>query len=1155
MKRFCVAKKSCFTKELYFTKKTSFQANLFEKNDLSKKLKKTLLPVFITVGLVLGFLLQHSLAFASLDLNTFGDEYAENNAQTNAVLQPFQIKPMATFWGYTGKQTVGRAQALVPLWWTDQTSALFGAVEAAGTLKKHNGYMGGLGLGYRKVISDSYILGGYLLGDYSSSSNNHSFIIANPGFEVLGYATDLRANAYIPLSSQCWYGAERWADDIGIYDFIHFHGNAQYNTKFRSYEEMGYGFDAEIGTTMPIYNDPKVFVGGYHFSRKTLGGVTGIEARIVYPVSRYIAFDIRGTHDNESKNTAMFGVRLTFGGFSPEEKANYGVAARIMDPIEHNLGTIAKGYALPVKTTYTNEGTELLQVDHIKFIKPGTYNSGAVYGSGTYEDPYIGFDQSTLDSIVQDPVYKQYTNLYFATGSYDFGSAYKLVLPANANVYGCDANYRPGRGVDRPSFIGSVDINDSGGNNILDSIIMVNNNGNNPYGVSLSNVSSVYLNNITLGDMTATSGYLIGMQLDNATDIYMSNSTINGYGSGQLATALSLADGSVLNLIGGNNVIANSGSNDAIGIKVDDQSILNLSGELANNNTVSGVTNSDSFSGYGIWNEGTLNIDSYNTVFGSATTDSGGGIGIENNTGQVAIFGDNNVIYGMSQYVSGFSLHKLWGVQGSQPEGSVGIFNYNGDVNISGANNTIYAEGNNDVLAGVEVFGGTLTLSGTSNKVYASTTSNKNAYGIYVSDSGSINISGNANTISATTQMGDVGAAIEARNSSIVNILGNKNIIKVAGNAANYLAGINVLEGSKLYLGDINNPGLYGNTNTISASGVASVVAGINVVGTESEANVSGDGNVVSGTSSSGSGDAMGINVDNQGELVISGAKNTFSGVTSDLNNGIGTGITVQNGSKVTLSGSNNSLSGTSNNDGYGLILQDSQFLLSGSNNSIVGSSSSLTSNSNGIYALRSIISIIGSANSIVGNSGIVLDDTSSTLSISGINNTIKGMSQNSDAIGIFSRSQSVIIGGAGNTIIAYASGNGNASAILGYDSIMNITGAKIVSDSAKGKIYGMNINGSQSQIALSNTELDIGLDTVSKSPAGAIGVYAQQGATVNVLNVAKLVINMNTNNATYGVSSDIDISQTDATNLRKNIIFSGVGTDKDIGPIAATMP
>ncbi|EKE00579.1 MAG: hypothetical protein ACD_21C00325G0006 [uncultured bacterium] len=233
------------------------------------------------------------------------------------------VKPSATFGAFAGKRALGQGQVLLPFGGDGVASTFYGALEATASGKTSTGYSGGFGGGYREVFNNSYLLGGYALADYNRSPLKHNFWVGGFGVEALGYAWDLRVNGYIPVGKKYWLA----------------------NTTTGAYEEAGIGFDAEVGRVLPIPKTQgvRLFVGGYRYSmNNTIGNITGIEARLVYPITRHITLEVRDSYDSTRYNIAMGGLRLTLGGYNNNEnKEELGISGRMSDPIERNFANFA----------------------------------------------------------------------------------------------------------------------------------------------------------------------------------------------------------------------------------------------------------------------------------------------------------------------------------------------------------------------------------------------------------------------------------------------------------------------------------------------------------------------------------------------------------------------------------------------------------------------------------------------------------------------------------------------------------------------------------------------------------------------------------------------------------------------------------------------
>jgi len=245
------------------------------------------------------------------------------------------VKPSGTLWALIGKQPLTIGQGLIPFGGDGVSSTFYGAVAASVGMKDATGYSGSFGSGYRKIFDGSYLLGGYVLVDFNRSPLRHNFWVGNIGAELLGYDWDFRVNGYIPVGKKYWL-----SNSIG-----------------GIYEEVGTGVDFEVGRILPIPKTQglKLFVGGFRYSMKnTIGNITGIEMRVVYPLTSYATLEFRDSYDVTRYNIAMGGIRFTLGGYNNEHKEDLGIAGRMSDTIERNFANFASCNTSVVNKKYSH---------------------------------------------------------------------------------------------------------------------------------------------------------------------------------------------------------------------------------------------------------------------------------------------------------------------------------------------------------------------------------------------------------------------------------------------------------------------------------------------------------------------------------------------------------------------------------------------------------------------------------------------------------------------------------------------------------------------------------------------------------------------------------------------------------------------------------
>jgi len=553
-------------------------------------------------------------------------------------LQPFQLQPRFTAWGLTGDSTLIEGQFMLPLPLpnvNDQTRVLYLAMEG-NYVNNDSSWLAGAGVGYRQIVNDR-IWGGYVLADYVSTPSN-GFIVLNPGVEMLGNIWDLNVNGYVPLSNRTKKGELGWAgDDFGDYSYGRPTGHDYYDHYLQEYEEVGRGISFEVARVIPHVEGAKLHLGAYHFDLPDAGSINGLMASLTYILNQYSAVELRDYYDNIKHNQLLIGVRFTLGGYSKEEKQQYGIATRLLDPIT------TKSRMLSPTRRFVDYG-EGKEHDKIWYFRQSSSSSNdpQQVGSGTYEDPFIGFTSPNYSAIdLHLGVIDAYPLMYFAPGAYNFNDfssrtiSDRFNLPNGWGMYGRTNDYTaPAIGA---VFYGGLDVNNLNGGDApttLDSIDVKSfSNSVDTTGI----YAALYANNtnnlILKNDEFESSGY----------GIWAVNSTVNfnggdnyviGYergtqtGTGVTSSYGIFADSSTINFNSGNNTIVSSDGNHttstSYGIFAQHSSVINFNGGT---NTVTGVSsdiNQNSNDSYGIWanssninfygGTNTINASSINTL-------------------------------------------------------------------------------------------------------------------------------------------------------------------------------------------------------------------------------------------------------------------------------------------------------------------------------------------------------------------------------------------------------------------------------------------------------------------------------------------------------------------------------------------------------------
>lgn len=729
-------------------------------------------------------------------------------ASNKLQLREFHLRPRLNLWGFTGDRTLAEGQLLAPLY-GNQARVLYFIAE--GNYEKHDdGWLAGAGLGYRQVIDDR-IWGGYVLADNASLPDNN-FVIINPGLEMLGNVWDVRVNGYWPLHGDRQFGKAGWAgDDFGDYRFTRPTGHEYYDHFMQQYAELGRGCDFEVARVVPHFEDAKLHVGAYHFNTSDLGSTSGAEAKLTYDLNKYSRIEVADNYDNTHHNQFLVGLRFTFGGYSKEEKREYGIATRLLDPIE-NGALIKTSGLLPLKKGYVDEG-EKKEHDNVWYFKAAAQdvkNAGVQGGSGTAEDPFIGFTPDNYGAINPNiGSIDRYPLMYFAPGEYSFNGFSvtrngltmdgRFDLPDDFGMYGKTDGYKmPAFSEQRARFHGGLDIVSAGEvasessvqSTVLDSVQIVNNqSGLDNAALFVRNESDVILRNANIENK-----FTITTETSNneVYGIYMNNSTLNFLSLNDFA-----GGGNTVSAIG---VGAKSFSCDGYGVLAENHSVINFSGGW---NAIRGEGTGFNTFGYGIsaksssinFNAGTNDIFGFGMWTGAPSFYFNKGYGIEMYDGSaINFFGGVNKITG-----------KGAGAAAASGEGvGIGVFADSSVINFVGGVNTIEGKGFGTDSSGdysraygfgysIYANNSSLNFIGGSNKVvaYGIGTSpaygESNAYGIYAYNNSAINFVGGVNTISAT------GAAYGLSEGSGH---GESFGISADNSTLNFLGGVNTIMGT-----------------------------------------------------------------------------------------------------------------------------------------------------------------------------------------------------------------------------------------------------------------------------------------------------------------------------------------------------------------------
>jgi trimeric autotransporter adhesin len=691
----------------------------------------------------------------------------------------FEIK------GYGGRHAVGNGQLVMPFWGNEQQS-FFGILDGTYGVSSDCGWMGDLGLGYRRIKGER-IYGGYLTVSGNSSPSSDKFWVANPGFETLGEIWDFRVNGYLTLSKKSWITSDQNvskvpASDLGDYSNIYFIGHNVFDNLVdigllnREAINSGVGVDAEIGAKIPMLKGLKVYLGGYHFNITDIANITGVSGKITYQINDHVGVEAIDTYDSVRKNKALLGIKFSLGGFTQEEKERFGISARLVDPIEHGIAARFEGTIIPVESKISfipvKEDSASLIHDNAWFFYPDSsaVNANLVQGDGTFEHPYIGLTQDNFNHInpsigtIDHYPLLYLNNLNNGNNRYNLEtfSSNRFSLPYGWGMYGREDNFkRPGSEENRATFFGGIDL--WAGANVLNSLRVFNNSNAQGNGVNIDSASNIHLDNVQIGTLDNSSGtaYDTALNINNAGNVLLDRSQIYGYhagGEGISVYGMKIDSGNVV-LNQGNQVIAeknNSGFNDIMASTIYGISATNSQLNINNQNDVEAIAKNCDLTGTGVSSitdsygislkDSNLMIGNRNTISSSVAGGNIGGVGnaafpmtsyaiySESSTPEAITIDSYNNIYA--------SIISRTIIPNQSPVGegiaALGICQKNGSVSLNNGNNIIATAHASDM-------GDTQTIKDTYDEVVA-------AVGIITSN-GVVNI-GNGNNIYFSTYLG-----------------------------------------------------------------------------------------------------------------------------------------------------------------------------------------------------------------------------------------------------------------------------------------------------------------------------------------------------------------------------------------------------------------
>ncbi|MFA5145331.1 MAG: right-handed parallel beta-helix repeat-containing protein [Candidatus Omnitrophota bacterium] len=676
-----------------------------------------------------------------------------------------------------------------------------------------------LGLGFRKIFNDDFILGVNYFYDKNYSINDKLYSQNGWGFELLSQPIDLRFNYYNPTT-----GAKAIGDPT--YEF----GPASLLEK-NNMEEPLEGFDFEFGgPVFERYTKTRAYIGGFFYNSKLSKDIRGLRVRTETNLNNWLAIDNTLERSNNGKLDITSGVRVTIPfewgrvrtGGNPLKAAPVTpyIQDRIFERVVRDLDVRASS------STQTSKLHDLTYVDNSN-TNPSP--------DGTLTNPYTSIEYAINNAIGDKWIFVNTGLSQDTIPTYYSGG---LTLPNDMVLWG--AGYNGGfRGITvngaYPVINGGKDVITIRNNNTVMGLQIQNgtNDGiKHTEGTTLS--GSIKYNKILTND---NAGIDLTYNSGSMSDFTISNNTING--NGYIAIDLTYNSGSMSGFTISNNTIKD---NEYAGIGLLNYGSGSMSGFTISNNTVT----DNWYAGIGFYNYNSGSMSDF-TISNNTVKDNWyDGIGFYND--------DSGSMSGFT--ISNNTVNGNW---------STGISSYGyGYGSMSGftiSNNTV----KDNWYDGIGFYSN--EFSTVSAAVISGNTIDNNDYNgidFYSLDSGTVSAVISGNTIGNNGGSGGIYSSSNDTSSTSLTILGNT----ITNNDG---------EGVQLWANDTTTYSLIATGNTISGNYYIGLDVGTSGAGTFS-ATISGNSILNNGRGATYDSYGVCFNAGTGGAVSVSFSYNTVSG-------------------------------------------------------------------------------------------------------------------------------------------------------------------------------------------------------------------------------------------------------------------------------------
>ncbi len=240
---------------------------------------------------------------------------------------------------------------------------------------------GGLTLGQRFYDQESDRLTGFYGAWDIRNTGNSTFHQLGVGYENVGDAWELRANAFLPI------GSSRHLLSSAFSGQTQFQGNQLLLGRNQVFESAVAGLELEAGTPILRWSqgDLRGYGGVYYLSAQGNGDVVGIRGRLVARPNPYTSASLTLQHDSlfDTRLVATVGVNFPARGGGKTE--GVPVVNQISEPIQRTNGVIVDQQVVQDQVVAVNPQTQ----QEFFFIHVGNGSS-----NGTVESPFSRMEEA-----------------------------------------------------------------------------------------------------------------------------------------------------------------------------------------------------------------------------------------------------------------------------------------------------------------------------------------------------------------------------------------------------------------------------------------------------------------------------------------------------------------------------------------------------------------------------------------------------------------------------------------------------------------------------------------------------------------------------------------------------------------------------------------